>query len=152
MNVNERHFQVNHAFSQAIASHQELILQGVRVLLVEDDSDTAELFIVLLEGVGAKVTWFGQAEAALAELEQIQPDVLISNVKLPQHSGDWLIKQIRQREAGQPQHLPAIAVSSYSRDVYADQMLAVGFERFLPKLYDLDAIVTEVSALVQGKF
>lgn len=110
--------------------------------------DMAQLLIILLQGAGAQVAWVAQAEEALVVLARVQPDILISNIKLPYHDGDWLIRQIRNQEMGQAHHLPAIALSSYTREVGEEQMHCAGFERFLWKLDHLDEVITEILKLV----
>ncbi|MBW4491307.1 MAG: hypothetical protein KME12_26460 [Trichocoleus desertorum ATA4-8-CV12] len=66
----------------AIASNPEAVLVGIRVLLVEDEVDIAELLITLLAGVGAKVAWVAQAEEALTGLTQVAPNILIEQCEV----------------------------------------------------------------------
>jgi CheY-like chemotaxis protein len=126
----------------------QALLAGLTVLLVEDEPDMAELFTVILEQYGAEVILVNSAIEALGELEQRRPDILISNVRLPEEDGRWLIEQIRQLE-GEGSELPAIAVTSYTREVDAEGALQSGFQHFMPKPVDPDELVQEILKLVK---
>jgi CheY-like chemotaxis protein len=108
-------------------------LADIRVLLVEDEPDIAALLVLVLETAGAAVTALTDAETALALLEVWQPDILLCNVRLPLQDGNWLIQQIRQHACSALRLLPAIALTSYTRDVCESTALAAGFDRFLVK-------------------
>jgi len=128
--------------------NQEL-LAGLIVLLVEDEPDIAELFTFILEEYGAEVVLVNSAVEALGELGQRLPDILVSNVKLPEEDGRWLIEQIRHLE-GVWNKLPAIAVTSYTREVDAERALQSGFQHFMSKPLDPDELVQEILKLVKG--
>jgi CheY-like chemotaxis protein len=160
MSSNEHSFQSNQtkqitepctnaSLAESAIFHDQSTLKGIHVLLVEDELDIAELLIVMLEGVGAHIMWAALAEEALDALEHFQPDILICNVKLPDRNGDWLIQQIRAKELGLPHHLPAIAVTSYSRDFTAKPLLLAGFDCFLSKLQDPHELISTVARLLQ---
>lgn len=123
-------------------------IAGKRVLLVEDEPDIAHLLIFLLEAGGAEVLAFTDAEQALAQIESLQPDVLLCNMKLPEHDGDWLIQQLRLHSNPFLQQLPAIAITSYTREVANFKALNAGFDRFIPKIDRLNDIVTEIVDLL----
>jgi CheY-like chemotaxis protein len=129
--------------------HQAL-LAGLTVLLVEDEPDIAELFTFILEENEAKVVLAKSALEALRKLGQQRPDVLVSNVRLPQENGCWLIEQIRQLE-GVWSELPAIAVTSYTREVDAERALKAGFQRFMSKPLDPNELVQQILNLVGRK-
>jgi CheY-like chemotaxis protein len=88
------------------------------------------------------------AETALSVLESFPPDILVSNIKLPLRDGAWLIGQIRCHSRSELQHIPALAVTSYDREVSANSALAAGFDLFLSKLDVPEALVEAVSTLV----
>lgn len=108
-------------------------LLGIRILLVEDEPDIAALLMFILEAAGAEVTTLKYAEIALKQLESRCPDVLLCDVKLPFADGCWLIRQIRTHEYAALRELPAIAITSYPRDVSEYEALKAGFDRFLVK-------------------
>ncbi|MGJ5632120.1 response regulator [Nostoc sp. CALU 1950] len=123
-------------------------LVGIRILLVEDEPDIAELLIFILKTAGAEVMAFIDAEAALSMLELCHPDILLSNIKLPAHDGDWLIKQIRVHSSSLLRQLPAIAITSYTREVSSRKALDAGFDRFLVKFESPETIVAEIVHLL----
>jgi len=128
---------------------QAHFLQGVQVLLVEDEPDIAELLVFILHTVGAEVVTATNAIEALTRLETHTPHVLLCNIKLPQHNGDWLVQQIRQHEAHTGRFLPALAVTSYSREVSAPHLLLDGFQAYLDKLSDPEQLVLAVFHLAR---
>jgi CheY-like chemotaxis protein len=124
-------------------------LRGIEILLVEDEFDIAYLLVFILGEAGAKVVLATYATEALRLLETHDPDILLCNLRLPDRHGSWLIKQIRAREVAQGKHLPAIAVTSYTREVSKADVLKAGFHRFLDKPIDADYLVAEVLRLVE---
>ena len=126
----------------------EYPLAGVQVLLVEDEFDVADLLLFILNQAGAEVIWVMQSNDAVACLHHFHPDILVSNIRLPDRDGDWLIQQIRQTELERITHLPAIAITSYTREVAANKVLEAGFDRFLPKHFDSEEIISSILALV----
>lgn len=139
--------QMNNRESK-LNSHQHLV--GIRILLVEDEPDIAELLIFILETAGAEVMALMDAEAALSMLELFHPDLLLSNVKLPDRDGNWLIEQIRVHSSSLLRQLPAIAITSYTREVSSSKSLDAGFDRFLVKLDSPESIVDEVVQLLSS--
>ncbi len=127
-------------------SLQHLI--GILILLVEDEPDIADLLTFILEAAGAEVRALTDAEAALDLVESLHPDILLCNVKLPQHDGNWLIKQIRVHSCPSIRQLPAIAITSYTREVSSHKALNSGFNRFLVKLESPEKIVDEIAQLL----
>lgn len=143
-----------------MASHQKINqetelnslqnLIGIQILLVEDEPDIADLLTFVLEADGAEVIALSDAEAALALVESLHPDILLCNVKLPDHDGNWLIEQIRVHSCSSLRQLPAIAITSYTREVSSHKALNAGFNRFLVKLDSPDEIVDEIVHLLSS--
>ncbi|MBD2081790.1 response regulator [Leptolyngbya sp. FACHB-17] len=129
-------------------AHQTQLLAGVKVLLVEDECDVADLLLFILSEAGAEAIWVTQANDALAQLHRSRPDILLSNIRLPDRNGNWLIQEIRQAEFGRMARLPAIAVTSYTREFNANKVLESGFDRFLPKHIDPEEIISAILDLV----
>ncbi len=122
------------------------VLSGIRVLLVEDEPDIADLLIFVLETAGAEVLSFEYAELALELCESLYPDILLCNIRLPIEDGCWLIQQIRIHSCMSLRQLPAIALTSYTRDASEFQALNAGFDRFVVKFED--SIVDEIIHLL----
>ena len=121
-------------------------LDGVRVLLVEDEPDITDLLVFVLETAGAEVTACMSAETALALIEPLHPDILLCNIRLPFQNGDWLIQQIRTHGSVDMRQLPAIALTSYTREVSKLAALNAGFDCFVTKFEN--SIVDEIVHLL----
>jgi CheY-like chemotaxis protein len=134
------------AFSEALRR-----LDGVRVMLVEDDADGRELLTLVLEEAGAAVSTSASAREALAALPSFQPDVLISDLGLPDEDGYALIRQIREREIGCGSRLPAIALTGFARAVDRARALSAGFEMHIVKPVDPAALTRQVAELVRSQ-
>ncbi|MEH2128037.1 response regulator [Nostoc sp.] len=127
-------------------SLQQLV--GTLILLVEDEPDIADLLTFILEAAGAEVMALSYAEEALILVESLHPDILLCNMKLPEHDGNWLIEQIRVNSCPSIRELPAIAITSYTREVSSYKALNAGFDRFLVKLESPEEIVDEIVHLL----
>ena len=120
-------------------------LNAVRVLLVEDDDDTRELVRATLQNAGASVEAVATADEARRELLADPPDVLISDIRMPEEDGYALIRSLRS--AGVV--LPAIALTAYARREDADEAYAAGFQVHLPKPIDAGRLIDAVSSLLE---
>ncbi|MDZ8257646.1 response regulator [Nostoc sp. ChiQUE01b] len=127
-------------------SLQHLI--GTTILLVEDEPDIADLLTFILEAAGAEVMALTDAETALDLVESLHPDILLCNMKLPDRDGNWLIEQIRVNSCPSIRELPAIAITSYTREVSSHKALDAGFNRFLVKLESPEEIIDEIVHLL----
>jgi CheY-like chemotaxis protein/anti-sigma regulatory factor (Ser/Thr protein kinase) len=110
--------------------HAEL-LAGVHALVVEDDPDGCELLETLLRGFGAEVTTAGTASDAYHELQARRPDVLVSDIGLPDEDGLSLIRRVRETEGFA--ELPALALTAYASKRDVAQALAAGFHAHVAK-------------------
>jgi PAS domain S-box-containing protein len=106
-------------------------LQGVHVLIVEDDPDGNDLVCTILERYGAKVTSATTAAAALDVLETSPPNVLVSDIGLPDMDGLELIKTVRSRPA--LASIPAVALTAYASRQDAAKAMTAGFDAHVPK-------------------
>lgn len=121
-------------------------LDGVRVLLVEDDADAREVLGLLLEIAGAKVEAVGSVRGALRAFDGFRPDVLVSDVGMPDDDGYALIRHVRAREVDGG-HIPAIALTGYVSSEDHARLLAAGFQTHLPKPVEPDTIVAAIASL-----
>ncbi len=107
------------------------ILRGVRALVVEDDPDGCELLETVLRGFGATVTTANSARNAFELMESERPDVVVSDIGLPDEDGLSLIRRVRQT-AGLSD-LPAVALTAYASKRDVAQALAAGFQAHVAK-------------------
>jgi signal transduction histidine kinase/ActR/RegA family two-component response regulator len=125
-------------------------LDGVRVLIVDDEPDTREIICHELEGCGAKVTEAGNASEALHFLETTEVDVLLADVAMPDEDGYSLIRKIRSSPAARVASIPAAAVTAHARDDEREEALAAGFQLHLAKPFDPAELARAVETLVRG--
>ncbi|MGB3312097.1 MAG: PAS domain-containing protein [Nodosilinea sp.] len=125
-----------------------LNLRGTHVLVVDDDDDTRSFIVFLLEQAGATVVSAASARAALDALKQSRPQVLISDIGMPEVDGYMMMRQIRALPAEQGGQIPAIALTAYARESDQEQALAVGFQRHVPKPVQPAALIQALVGLL----
>lgn len=108
-------------------------LHGVHVLIVEDDPDSRQVLALLLQKLGALVEAVPSAREAVDRVMNRRPDVLVSDIGMPDEDGYSLIRRVRQMPADASRKLPAIALTAYARRQDAEAAIAAGFDCHLPK-------------------
>ena len=141
----ELHFEK--AALAAAAFQDAPTLDGLRILLVDDEPDTLDLINVELAQHGGDVTAVTTAAEALSLLTDSKFDVLISDIGMPDMDGYELIRELRKREAGTDVRLPAAALTAYAR--VQDRMRAVlaGYSTHIAKPVDATELITVVASL-----
>lgn len=124
-------------------------LDGLKVLVVDDEPDTRELLKVGLGRCGAEVTAVGSAAEALAAITAEVPDLLISDIGMPDDDGYELIRRVRQLPAHSGGKVPAIALTAYARVEDRMQALRAGFQMHVPKPVELAELVAVAASLIQ---
>ena len=119
-----------------ISSDDSPNLDGLRILVVDDEKDTLELIVFILEGCGASVRAASSAAEALEALTTWQPDILLSDIGMPQMDGYMLMRQIRAMPPEQGGEIPAIALTAYAGETDQRQVLKAGFQKHLTKPID----------------
>ena len=122
-------------------------LDAMRVLVVEDDEDTREIVRRTLEGAGASVEVAASANDARREMLADAPDVLISDIRMPEEDGYSLIQSLRRAGI----ETPAIALTAYARHGDADEARAAGFQMHLAKPVDATQLVDAVATVVRPR-
>ncbi|MDX6694653.1 MAG: hypothetical protein QOF02_2256 [Blastocatellia bacterium] len=136
-----------------VAPLRTTLLAGLRVLIVDDQEDARELVSMVLSQAGAETIIAGSAAAALAALKQAKPDVLISDIGMPDEDGFMFISRIRTLSAQEGGAIPAIALTAYATAADRERALAAGFENHIAKpiepveLVDAVAQVTRKAAI-----
>jgi PAS domain S-box-containing protein len=122
-------------------------LPATRVLVVDDDPDAVELVHELLTSAGAVVQTAQSAGEALQRLSQFHPQVLVSDIGMPEVDGYGLIRCVRSLDASNGGRTPALALTAYASGDDADRCLASGFQSHLAKPVDPDQLVRVVANL-----
>lgn len=125
-------------------------LDGIRVLVVDDESDSREVMAHALEDCGATVSVAENARQAMEILEESEMDVLLADIAMPEEDGYALIRRIRSSPAGRIAAIPAAAVTAHARDDERRRALAAGFHFHLAKPFEPGQLTRAVQALARG--
>ncbi len=127
------------------------LLDGLRVLVVDDDAGLLELLKTILEQYGAGVTAVSSAQDAIAHLiaNPRDYDVLLSDIGMPEEDGYALIRQVRELRAENGGQIPAAALTAYVRGEDQNETLTAGFQRHISKPVEPEQLVLIVAELAQ---
>jgi PAS domain S-box-containing protein len=123
-------------------------LDGMRVLVVDDERDTREMLRTLFEDCQAEVLTVGTAREALEAVDRWRPDVLVSDIGMPGEDGYALIERVRQRSPERGGDIPAVALTAYARSEDRMRSLAAGFQMHVAKPVEPAELVMVVASLV----
>jgi CheY-like chemotaxis protein len=126
-------------------------LDGLRVLVVDDQPDILELLYEILAPCGAVVRLCATAREALEAVQTWRPDVLVSDIAMPGEDGYWLIRAVRALAPEAGGTLPAAALTAYVRMEDRMRVLAEGFQLYVPKPVEPVELRDAVVRLVQQK-
>src|SRR6266850_4239906 len=129
--------------------HDDVYLGGVRVLVVDDYEPIRAVVAAMLEHSGATVTAVGSADEALEAFERELPDVLVSDLAMPDKGGYWLIGQVRALPPERGGATPAAALTGFSGPEYRASILRAGFQYHIEKPVALEKLVGVVALLAQ---
>ncbi|MFQ4144517.1 ATP-binding protein [Chlorogloeopsis sp. ULAP02] len=122
-------------------------LDGLRLLIVDDEADTRKWISTVLQECGAEVIAVGSTGEALAALEQFKPDVLVSDISMPDEDGYTLIRKIRGLEPEMGGRIPAVALTGYARVEDYRQAIEAGFQLHVAKPVRAIELVAVVASL-----
>ena len=131
-----------------IGSVKPISLRDVHVLVVDDDEESRELASLVLTDAGAETRTAPSAREAMALLEEWPPDVLVSDLELPEEDGFSLLRRARRAAMLRSRKLPALALTAYGRSEDRVRVLAAGFNLHLAKPADPTELVLAVASLV----
>jgi CheY-like chemotaxis protein len=125
-------------------------LHGVRVVLVDDESDGRTLLGDVLRSHGADVRVCESAEEARAALRERRPHLIISDIGMPRESGLDLMRSIRSMAPEAGGSVPAIAMTGYDQDSLRQETISAGYDRHVAKPVEPAALVALATALLAG--
>jgi CheY-like chemotaxis protein len=126
-------------------------IAGVKVLVVDDEPDTRSLVARLLEERGARITTASSAAEAMRKIQAARPDVLVSDIGMPNEDGYTLIRQLRALSADQGGEVPAIALTAYARAEDRMRSIRAGFQMHVPKPVEPAELITMIASLAGRK-
>ena len=122
-------------------------LEGVKILVVDDEPDARFLLTTILEQCGALVKTSESVASALALLKEFKPDILVSDIGMPEEDGYSLIKKVRAEEAGR-KRLPAVALTAFARVEDRLRALSAGYNMHVPKPVEPAELTTVIASLI----
>ena len=126
---------------------QEALLSGARVLLVDDDDDAREFLATALRGAGADVRAVAAAGAAFDTMRAWRPDVIVSDIAMPEVDGYTFIRGVRAMNSDHGGRTPAVALTALARPKDRLRALSAGFQTHMPKPVDPNELVLAVASL-----
>jgi PAS domain S-box-containing protein len=126
-------------------------LDDARVLVVDDESDAREIINIMLTQCGAESRMAGSAREALDVLAEWKPDVLVSDVGMPEEDGYLLIRKIRALEAERGGRIPAVALTGYAGPEDRVRLLSAGYQMHITKPVELQELAIVVANLLNEK-
>ncbi len=123
-------------------------LEGMRVLLVEDDDDSRRLLAMMLKRHGAEVISTASAPEALNSFADTSPDVVISDIGIPDQDGYQLINKVRALPAERGGQTPAIALTGYATSRDRERALSAGYQLHIAKPVEPADLVSAIVSLV----
>jgi len=122
-------------------------LEGLRVLLVDDEAEARQILSTVITRTGAEVKTCNSASEALAKLAEWKPDVILSDIAMPDEDGYSFIGKVRSLPRDQGGDIPAAALTAYARDVDRRQSLAAGYQMHIAKPISAGQLVTMIAKL-----
>lgn len=125
-------------------------LAGLKILAVDDDEDIRRLIEFVLQEAGAEVCSVPSAIEALQRIEEFSPELLISDVGMPDFDGYMLMRQVREL-ASELRTIPAIALTAYAGEIDQKQAIAAGFQMHLAKPIEPDQLINAIVTLLHER-
>ncbi len=122
-------------------------LSGVKVLVVDDEADARELVKRVLTGCGASVEVAGSAGEAISHLASLRPDVIVSDIGMPETDGYQFIREVRKRPASDGGKTPAVALTAFARSEDRTRAMMAGYQVHISKPIEPRELIATVASL-----
>ncbi|HEY0099404.1 MAG TPA: ATP-binding protein [Pyrinomonadaceae bacterium] len=126
-------------------------LDGIHVLVVDDEGDARELLTAILTQSGATVTVASNVADALDKLHSLKPDLLLSDIEMANEDGYSLIRKVRVLEEGRGQRIPAIALTAHARSSDRSRAISQGFQLHISKPVEPAELVIAIVNLLDSE-
>ena len=134
-------------YASSLVSHDSL--QGLQVLVLDDEADAREFFATVLQEWGAQVKATASVREALEMITSWKPDILVSDIGMPEEDGYSFIRKVRSLPLEQGGQIPAIALTAYARSEDRQRALSEGFHNHLAKPVEPAKLAAAVAKLAQ---
>jgi PAS domain S-box-containing protein len=132
---------------QEVTAAEAEILDGLRILVVDDDSDGREVLAAQLAQRGATTNVSASADDALGKLDTFRPDIIVADIGMPGEDGYSLIRKIRDRPLDRSGLTPAIALTAYAGDGNRQRALAAGYQKHISKPAEPEELALTIASL-----
>jgi signal transduction histidine kinase/ActR/RegA family two-component response regulator len=132
---------------QTLETNSTLSLDGLLILVVDDEEDTRQLLTQSLTFYGATVTTAVSAADGFQQLQNKSPDVLVSDIGMPDEDGYSFIRKVRTASDEKMKDIPAIALTAFARAQDRMRALSSGFQNHVAKPVEPDELVTVIASL-----
>jgi signal transduction histidine kinase/ActR/RegA family two-component response regulator len=129
-------------------AHPGIALHGVRVLVVDDEPDARHLIAAVLSEAGADVKAAPSASDGFAMFKEFRPNVVVSDIGMPEEDGFSFIQRIRALPAGEGGQVPSLALTAFAHERDRERALKVGYTTHLGKPVEPQLLATTVASLV----
>ena len=127
------------------------LLDGLRILVVDDEADARDLVSTILTRCGSEVRCSESVAEAMQVFREWDPDLLVSDVGMPHEDGYSLIKKVRKLRSKGAKQIPALALTAYATDEDRSRALSAGFQAHLTKPIEPGLLITSIAtALGRG--
>ncbi|HKZ81178.1 MAG TPA: response regulator, partial [Pyrinomonadaceae bacterium] len=127
-----------------------IALEGLRVMIVDDEAEARDLLTMMLEGRGAEVKACASAQEALTTINEWPPSILVSDISMPGEDGYSFIKKVRNL-GPENRDIPAIALTAFARPEDRMRALAAGFQMHVPKPVEAMELLMVIASLANRK-
>jgi CheY-like chemotaxis protein len=124
-------------------------LEGLRILVVDDEADTREVVAAALSQAGAEVASVANAAAAMDLILRWKPNVLVSDIGMPEEDGYALIRKVRALGKEQGGDIPAVALTAFARTNDRLKVLSSGYQMHVPKPVEPMELATVINSLMR---
>ena len=133
-----------------LGGHQKNELSGKKILVIDDEADARELVSRILSYCKASVITAATAREGLELLKREKPDVIVSDVSMPDKDGYEFIREVRQLSAENGGNIPAVALTAFARAEDMTKAISAGYQKHLCKPVDSHELITVIDKLVSG--
>lgn len=151
-NSNEPILQKDREFLEQIPQSQSPSLNGLMVLVVDDNDDSLCIVTFILSDYQAQTKTATSVDEAIEAIEEWKPDIVISDIAMPDKDGYSLISSIRNKEASMGGFLPAVALTSYVYPEDISEAIDAGFQEVIRKPFEPNELVAVVARLTGQSF
>jgi CheY-like chemotaxis protein len=125
-------------------------LAGLKVLVVDDEADAREVVSTALAQCGARTAAVASAREAMEIIAEFRPDVVVSDIAMPDEDGYSLVKKIRAMRT-QIANVPVVALTAFTQPAERRRALRAGFRHFVPKPVEIDELASVVRTVADQR-